>query len=239
MEHTAKDFKDALQRHASADDAAFLQRFFKTGEGQYGAGDVFIGVRVPATRAVCQQFRDLPLGEIKKLLDSPVHEHRLGAVILLSNQYKAGDDAERQAIYDLYIQAVRKGRVNNWDVVDSSAPYIVGRHLLDGPRDLLEEFAHSDSIWCRRVAILATFWFLKQGDPSTTLQLAEILLHDQHDLIQKAVGWMLRELGKQVDSKLLLEFLDKHAHEMPRTMLRYSIEKLTPVERAYYLALKK
>jgi 3-methyladenine DNA glycosylase AlkD len=235
----ANDFKKELQKHASADDAAFLQQFFKTGEGQYGAGDVFVGVRVPATRAVCKRFRDMPLGEIKKLLASPVHEHRLGAVILLDAQYKAGDDQTKQQVYDLYMQAVHDGQVNNWDIVDSSAPYIVGRYLLDRPRNVLITLAHSDQLWERRVSALATFWFLKEGDPSTTLEIAEILLHDPHDLIQKAVGWMLRELGKQVDSKLLVQFLDKHAHEMPRTMLRYSIERLTPGQRIHYLALKK
>lgn len=238
MSHTAAEFKAALQKHASVDDAAFLQGFFKTGEGQYGAGDVFIGVRVPATRTVCKQFRDLPLGEIKKLLASPVHEHRLGAVILLDAQYKAGDEQTKQFVYDLYMQAVHDGQVNNWDIVDSSAPYIVGRHLLDRPRDVLIKLAQSDLLWERRVAALATFWFLKEGDPSTTLEIAEILLRDSHDLIQKAVGWMLREMGKQVDTKLLTQFLDKHAHEMPRTMLRYSIEKLSPAQRSHYLALK-
>ena len=239
MKRTARAFQDALQRYAKADDAGFLQGFFKTGEGQYGAGDIFIGVRVPQTRLVCKEFRDLPLAEIQKLLESPVHEHRLGAVILLGNQYAKADPFVRQEIYDIYLRAVHEGHVNNWDIVDSSAAQIVGMHLRERPRDVLLRLARSENLWERRVSAVATFRFLADGDPTTTITIAKMLLSDQHDLIQKAVGWMLREMGKRVDRKVLLEFLDQHAHEMPRTMLRYSIEHLPPEQRAHYLSLKR
>lgn len=156
----------------------------------------------------------------------------------MSSQYAKADESRRQEIFDTYMRAVYDGRVNNWDIVDSSAEFIVGEHLRDRPRDLLEKLARSDSLWERRVAMISTFQFLKNGDPTTTLVVAELLLHDKQDLIQKAVGWMLREMGKRVDRAILLEFLDKHAHEMPRTMLRYSIEHLPPAQRAHYMMLK-
>jgi 3-methyladenine DNA glycosylase AlkD len=236
---TADDFKAALQKHAKVDDGAFLQGFFKTGEGQYGEGDIFIGVRVPMTRTVCKTFKDLPLDEIDKLLASPIHEHRLAAVILLSNQFAKADDRMRKAIFETYMRGLRGGRINNWDIVDVSAEYVVGEYLRDKPRDLLFELAASDDIWRRRAAMVGTFAFIKKGDPSTSLLIAEKLLHDKHDLIQKAVGWMLREIGKRVDRAVLLQFLDEHAHVMPRTMLRYSIEHLPPGQRQHYLGLRQ
>jgi 3-methyladenine DNA glycosylase AlkD len=224
---------DALQAHARSDeDAAILERFFKTGVGEYGEGDVFIGVRVPDVRAVCKQFKDLPLTQVQKLLDSKVHEHRLAAVILLSNAYQKASVDERQKIFDMYLKNVYANRVNNWDLIDSSAHFIVGEHLRDRPRDLLFSLAKSDNLWQRRVAIISTFAFIKQGDPSTTLAIAEVLLYDRHDLIQKAVGWMLREMGKRVGEQLLVSFLEQHYKTMPRTMLRYAIERLTPEQRA-------
>lgn len=231
---TAEDFQLSLSKYASDSDSAFLQRFFKTGPGEYGEGDVFIGVRVPDTRKVCKEFKDLPLVEIQKLLDSPIHEHRLGAVILLVNQF----NKNKQEIYDLYLKNVYKGRVNNWDIVDSSAHQIVGGYLIDKSHDLLFELADSDNLWQRRVAVLATFHFIKNGEASTAIEIAEKLLNDDHDLIHKAVGWMLREIGKQVDEGILIDFLDKHVTKMPRTMLRYSMEKLPEHKRQYYLKKK-
>jgi len=235
---TARDVQQALAQHASADDAIFLQHFFKTGKGQYGEGDVFIGLRVPQTRQVCKQFTALPLPEVQKLLDSDVHEHRLAALIILTKQYAKARDPDRQAIYDLYLHNVYAGRINNWDLVDSSAEFVMGEHLMHRPRDILFTLAHSSDVWQKRVAILSSFEFIKAGDPVTTLALAEILLHDPHDLIQKAVGWMLREIGKRVDRQLLLDFLDKHAHDMPRTTLRYSLEHLPPQQKAHYMGLR-
>jgi len=230
----------ALARHANPSDAVFLQRFFKTGKGQYGEGDVFIGVRVPQTRAVCKEFKELPLIEVQKLFDSDMHEHRLAAAILLTYKYPKANAQDREDIYNLYLKNVRRGRVNNWDIVDTTAPSIVGRQLWDEklPPGLLFEFAKSDSLWQRRVALLSSFYFIAKGEPSTSLELAELLLHDQQDLIQKAVGWMLREIGKRIDRKLLLDFLDRHAATMPRTALRYAIEHLPREDKVLYMNMK-
>lgn len=178
----------------------------------------------------------MPLPELGKLISSKWHDERLLALIILVRQYLKAGEAGRDAIYDFYLEYL--AHVNNWDLVDSSAQFIIGEHLRDKPRDLLVKLAHSDNLWERRVSMISTFQFLKYGDPTTTIVIAEILLHDPHDLIQKAVGWMLREMGKRVDRAVLLEFLDRHAHEMPRTMLRYSIEHLSPAQRAYYMTLK-
>jgi 3-methyladenine DNA glycosylase AlkD len=236
---TAEDVKTALGKYAKTDDAAFLGRFFKTGEGQYGAGDVFVGIRVPDTRRVCRTFMELPLEEVEKLLRSQIHEHRLAAVILLCDQFKKADGNGRKAIYDAYLTAVYDGYVNNWDIVDTSAEFIIGEYLWDKPRGLLFELAGSSDLWQRRVAVLSSFAFIKRGDASTTFKLAGLLLHNDHDLIQKAVGWMLREIGKRCDEMLLVKFLDLHASEMPRTMLRYSIERLDPAQKKKYMDAKK
>lgn len=231
---TAEDVREALAAAADPADAEFLQRFFKTGPGQYGEGDVFIGVRVPATRAVVRRFRGLDLDQIDVLLDSAVHEHRLaGALLLVAHYTKEPDTA-----FDRYLAAVRRGRINNWDLVDSSAEFIVGEHLYDRDRSLLDRLAASGSLWERRVAVLATFQFIKKGDPSTTFALAERLLGDREDLMHKAVGWMLREVGKRVSRDQLLGFLDAHAPAMPRTMLSYATEHLEPSERAKYRAMR-
>lgn len=222
--------------------AAHLQRFFKTGPGEYGEGDVFIGVRVPATRRVAKRFASLVLDEVDTLLDSAVHEHRLCALLILNAQYaaasKAGDEARQEAIVDRYLVAVRRARVNNWDLVDASADHIIGQWLFDKPRELLLELAESESMWERRVALLSTFAFTKRGDPSTTLSLCERLLPDRTDLIQKAVGWMLREVGKRVDRGVLTTFLNQHAASMGRTALSYATEHVDPTERARYRAMR-
>ncbi|VFA99851.1 DNA alkylation repair protein [Nocardia cyriacigeorgica] len=241
---TAEQVRAALAEHADPGDAVHLRRFFKTGPGQYGEGDVFIGVRVPATRAVAKRFAALPLTEIGALLDSPVHEERLAALIILTNRFASAskprtfDEAARAEMVRFYLDAVRRGRVNNWDLVDVSAERIVGPWLLDKPRDLLFELAGSDSLWERRVALLSTFAFIKAGDASTTFAVAERLLGDRHDLIQKALGWMLREVGKRVDRQLLTDFLDRHAARMGRTALSYATEHLEPESRARYRAMR-
>lgn len=235
---------EALAEVSSATDASFLQRFFKTGVGQYGEGDVFIGVRVPATRAVARRFANLSLDEVDVLLDSPVHEHRLAALVILVARFEAVsrvrsvDPALRAEVAGRYLVAVRRGRVNNWDLVDGSAPNILGGYLFDRPRGLLDEFARSGDLWQRRVAMLATLGFITRGDASTTLQLAETLLADREDLIRKAVGWMLREVGKRIDRSLLTDFLEAHAAEMPRTALAYATEHLSVEERTHYRALR-
>lgn len=238
---TAKDFANELAEYGDDTRAVHAVRFFKTGKGQYGEGDQFMGASVPNTRLVCKKFKDLPLAEIQNLLDSPIHEHRLAAVILLANQYKAAkkDQQKRREIFDLYLKNVRKGKVNNWDIVDSSAAYIVGPELENTDRKLLYDLAKSADVWQKRVGIMSAFWYVRHGDPSTTLDLAETLLHDQHDLIQKAVGWQLREIGKNSGHDLLMQFLDKHAATMPRTALRYAIEHLTPTQKSHYMSQAK
>ncbi|MBF6294672.1 DNA alkylation repair protein [Nocardia farcinica] len=247
---TAEQVRAALAEVADPADAVHLQRFFKTGPGEYGEGDVFLGVRVPATRAVAKRFADLPLDEIDVLLDSAVHEERLAGLLILNLRYaRAGKarssdrdaqremaDAQREMV-ERYLAAVRRGRVNNWDLVDSSAEYVLGAWLLDKPRDLLAELAAADSLWERRVALLSTFAFIKAGDASTTFALCERLLDDRRDLIQKAVGWMLREVGKRIDPALLTGFLDRHAARLGRTALSYATEHLDAERRAAYRAM--
>ncbi|MEO7016397.1 MAG: DNA alkylation repair protein [Leifsonia sp.] len=238
---TAADVKTALAELADPEDAVLLQRFFKTGPGQYGEGDVFIGVRVPQIRVVAKRFAELPLGDVGELFDSSIHEHRLAGLIILNRMFlvagapRTSDPGLRERIAAFYLDAVRRGRVNNWDLVDASAEFVLGEFLWENQRrDVLFELARSESLWERRVAVLSSFAFIKHGDPSTTMQLAELLLNDREDLIQKAVGWMLREVGKRVDRAELVTFLEAHAPRMQRTMLSYATEHLAPAERAEY-----
>jgi 3-methyladenine DNA glycosylase AlkD len=233
----AADVVAALGDVASPTHAAQLQGYFKTGPGEYGEGDVFIGVRLPAMRKVAKRFRHLDLDAIDELLDSEVHEHRATALLILVEQFSRGI-GDRAEIVERYLAALRRGRVNNWDLVDSSAGYILGSWLVDKDRSLLFQLAASESLWERRVAMIATSAFIWAGDPSATLELAERLLHDRTDLIQKAVGWMLREAGKRVSRDVLTGFLDQHAASMGRTALSYATEHLTPEERAHYRAMK-
>ncbi|MFD4180398.1 DNA alkylation repair protein [Rhodococcus sp. NPDC058514] len=234
----------ALAQVSSSADATHLQRFFKTGPGEYGEGDVFIGVRVPATRAVAKRFADLPLAEVRVLLDSEVHEHRLAALVILCGRFtrasasRTRDDAERERIADFYLAAVLRGRVNNWDLVDSSAEIVLGGWLFDRPRDLVFELGEDGDLWRRRVALLTTFGFIRRGDATTTLELAPRLLDDRRDLTQKALGWMLREVGKRVDRALLTGFLDEHAAEMGATALSYAAEHLDGADRARYREIR-
>jgi 3-methyladenine DNA glycosylase AlkD len=242
---TAAAMQAALDEFADAERAAGSARFFKTGPGQYGEGDVFIGVTVPATRAIVKRFERMPLAEASALLESPVHEHRLAALLVMVRQFqlagraRARDDRARATLHEAYLAAVRAGRVNNWDLVDASAEYLVGEHLRDagdGGEPLLDELAASDSLWERRVGVLGTFAFTKAGDAGPILRLAPRLLDDREDLMHKAVGWMLRELGKRVDRSQLIAFLDEYAPRMPRTMLSYATEHLAPEARAAYRA---
>lgn len=239
---SARELQDALAAVADRDAARELQRFFKTGKGQYGAGDVFIGVRVPEVRRIAKQFADLSPADLNDLLDSAVHEHRFAALAVLVSQFRAAstaaDEGERERLVGFYLSAMRRGRVDNWDLVDSSAEYILGEYLFDKPRDQLARLARSGVVWQRRIAVLATFAFIKRGDASTTLELAEALLPDQHDLIQKAVGWMLREVGKRVDRELLVAFITEHAARMSRVTLSYATEHFEHTDRVYYRSLQ-
>ena len=239
-EQTGGAVMAALAAVADPADAVVLQRFFKTGPGEYGEGDVFLGVRVPQTRAVAKRFAGLPLPEVRALLDSPVHEHRLAGLIVVNAAFarasgvRTRDDAERERLAAFYLRAVRDGRVNNWVLVDASAEFVLGEFLLDRQRGTLDELAASPVLWERRVAVLSTFAFLKAGDASTTLELSVRLLDDPEDLMHKAVGWMLREVGKR-DLATEEEFLQRHYKSMPRTALRYAIERLPEQKRRAYM----
>lgn len=220
-----------VREHADPEDARNLQRFFKTGPGEYGEGDVFVGVRVPVLRRLAREFRALPVDAAVELLRSPMHEERLLALLLLVGAHARGDEEARVRIHDLYLASTR--HVNNWDLVDSSAEQLVGAHLRDRDRSLLDRLAGSDSVWERRMAVIATFHFIKRGEFADTLRIAALLLRDRHDLVHKAVGWMLREVGKR-DREVEEAFLREHCRAMPRTMLRYAVERFPePLRRAY------
>ena len=221
-----------LARRSSAEDAVFLQRFFKTGAGEYGEGDLFRGIRVPVLRELSRTFASLSLADTVELLGSKWHEDRLLALLLLVRRFRAGDDSERAEVYRRYL--ANTARVNNWDLVDSSAPHIAGAFLWNRNRKPLRQLARSSNLWERRIAIMATFYFIRHGDVDETLRIARMLLRDVEDLIHKAVGWMLREAGKR-DAAAARRFVDEHAAHMPRVMLRYAIEKLPADERHQYL----
>lgn len=228
----AATIQTELQQLGDSQMALFSQRFFKTGPGEYGEGDVFRGIRVPVLKRVAKKYKDLPSSETVKLLRSPYHEDRLVALLILTHQFVRAEDAIRSAIYHAYLKNIRY--INNWDFVDSSAPQIVGAFLWDKDRELLFNLARSGSLWERRIAILATLHFIKRGETRDTLKIASILLSDTEDLIHKAVGWMLREVGKR-DLEAEEKFLRKHYHRMPRTMLRYAIERFPELKRRQYL----
>jgi 3-methyladenine DNA glycosylase AlkD len=231
---TAAQVRARLRDLADPEAARFAQRFFRTGPGEYGEGDVFIGIRVPVLRVVAREHRTLPLAEVRRLLRSRVHEDRFVALAILVEQYRRGDARQRERIHRLYLH--HTDRVNNWDLVDVSAHKLVGAHLADrGDRALLDRLARSDALWERRIAMIATLHFIRDGESRDALRIARTLLHDEHDLIHKAVGWMLREVGKR-DQRVEEEFLSRHHREMPRTMLRYAIERLSPALRQKYMA---
>ena len=228
-----QNLKKDLNRLSSPDRATSSLRFFKTGKGQYGEGDKFIGVTVPTIRKIAKQYLDLPLKEVILLLHSPIHEERFCALLILVSQYQKGDNKLQKQIFDLYLKNYKF--INNWDLIDLTAPRIVGAYLFDKPKGILSKLAKSKNLWQRRVAILATFQFIYYGQSKETIKISKILLQDEHDLIQKAVGWMLREVGKRVDEKILLDFLKANYKKMPRTMLRYAIERLPESKRQAYL----
>ncbi len=234
---THTDVKAALAIYASDADAVNLQWFFKTGPGEYGEGDMFLGVRVPMIRKVCKEFRQLPLAEVQRLIESPFHEHRMAGLIILTLQYPRASSQVKNDIFDLYMKELMGRKINNWDLVDVTCRHIVGEHVR-GDRAVLYKLATSDNLWERRVSIISTFAYIADGDATTSLALAEALLHDREDLMHKAVGWTLREVGKSCDRQLLLDFLDKHVATMPRTALRYAIEHLPEQQRRLYLSMR-
>jgi 3-methyladenine DNA glycosylase AlkD len=212
--------------------AAGVAKFFKTGPGEYGEGDQFLGIPVPLQRKIALRYRALPLRDIASLLMSPVHEHRFAALEILVAQYEAAAEPTREKIVDFYLQHTKT--INNWDLVDTSAPYILGEHLLTRSRRILRTLAKSKSVWERRIAIVATLALIRNGETVDTFRLAEMLFADKHDLIHKAVGWMLRETGK-ISQPVLRGFLAQHYSSIPRTTLRYAIERFPLQERKQML----
>jgi len=226
------DVRKALALLANPEIAAHSARFFKTGPGEYGEGDEFMGIRVPRLRAVAAISKTIHWSEVTNLLHSPLHEERLTALIMWVNRFKKASHDERKAIFDAYLQNRRW--VNNWDLVDTSCHQIVGGWLLERDRSFLRELAQSDVLWDRRIAIVSTYRFIQNGEFFDTLEIAECLLNDREDLIHKAVGWMLREVGNRMPD-IEMTFLDQHYHGMPRTMLRYAIERFPNPLRQEYL----
>jgi len=225
LDQLKKEFRKA----ASPEKARIYTRFFKTGKGEYGEGDQFIGLTVPEQRALARKYVDLPLADVQELLKSRIHEHRLTALIILVYRF---DKTKDKKIVDFYLKNIRYS--NNWDLIDCVADKILGEYLLDKDRSILYRFVESDSLWERRIAILTTFQFIKNRQFEDTLKIAEILLNDDHDLIHKAVGWMLREVGKR-NQAVEEGFLRKHYRKMPRTMLRYAIERFTKEKKRFYM----
>ena len=228
----ALDIQRRLQKIGNKKHAAVSQRFFKTGSGEYGEWDIFIGIRVPVLRKLVTEYKDLPVSEIKILLRSPIHEERLLAILLFVRKFEKGDGDIKKDIYDLYLKST--AFINNWDLVDTSAEHIVGAYLTDKSKRPLYRLTKSKNLWERRIAIMATFHFVKRHEFSETLKISNMLLADRHDLIHKASGWMLREIGKR-DLETEETFLKEHYKKMPRTMLRYAIEKFPEKKRQRYL----
>lgn len=230
--HTAHEIERALRAAANPEKVKVLSGFFKTDKGEYGENDIFIGLPVPTTRAIVRQYLDTPLAELSTLLHSPVHELRMAALLCMVEQFKKADDSQRAAIYDTYL--AHTACINNWDLVDLSAAQIVGGYLEHRDHAPLYRLAQSPLLWEQRIAIVATWQWIRRGHFDDTLAIADLLLHHEHDLIRKATGWMLREVGKK-DKALLCRFLDSRYRQMPRTMLRYAIERFSPEERKHYM----
>ncbi|HRH41866.1 MAG TPA: DNA alkylation repair protein [Pyrinomonadaceae bacterium] len=235
---SAEQFIERLKTYQSSDELRKIKGYFKSGKGDYGEGDEFIGVKMGQIFELAKEFIDLPLDEVEKLLESPIHEVRVGGVSIMDFQARRKKITENKLkeLFDLYLR--RHDRINNWDLVDRAAPYVVGRYLFDKPRDTLYKLAQSESIWERRTAIVSTFYFIRQNDLDDTFKISEILLNDKEDLIHKATGGWLREAGKK-DIQKLMDFLDKYAAIMPRVMLRYAIEHFDKEQRDSYLRMKK
>jgi 3-methyladenine DNA glycosylase AlkD len=229
--------KQELRKKGSLKKAKASSRFFKTGKGQYGEGDIFIGVTVPKQRIVAKKFKDLSLSDIQKLLQSKEHEFRLTALIILVGQFKVSDDKRKKEIYNFYLKNTTY--INNWDLVDSSAHHIVGAYLDGKDKKTLTRLVKSKLLWERRIATLATFYYIQKGESKEAFATATLLSRDENDLIQKAVGWMLREVGKHCGRDTLLGYLDTHYKKMPRTTLRYAIEHFSKKDRSDYLQGKR
>lgn len=231
-----RKLKEDIRKLANPKKAKVYQRFFKTGIGEYGEGDIFLGLTVPQSRKIAIKYKDLDFPEIKKLLQSKMHEERLIAVLLLVYNFNEGDEKGKGETYDFYLANTKY--INNWDLVDLSAYKIVGQYLMNKSKNILFNLSRSKNIWERRISIIATYQFIKSGRYQETLRISKILLRDEHDLIQKAVGWMLREVGKNCSKAILEEFLKRNYKKMPRTILRYAIERFPEKLRKKYLQSK-
>ncbi len=231
-----QELKKDLEKESNEKKANIHSRFFKTGKGEYGEGSIFLGITVPILRKIAKKYQDLSLEDLQVLLDDKIHTYRFVAIIILVEDYKKADRNKKKEIYEFYLKNSKN--INNWDLVDVSASHIVGEHLYNQPRIVakkkLQHLALSEDLWERRIAIISTFYFIRQNRLGETYGISKMLLKDKHDLIHKACGWMLRELGKR-NQKVLERFLDTYVHEMPRTMLRYSIEMFEEEKRKYYL----
>ncbi len=238
MTPSAERFVERLMALQSPEELRKILRYFKTGDGEYGAGDEFVGVRMGQLFALAKEFIEMPPAEIETLLASPLHEARAGALSIMDKQARRNKTpaSRRQELFDLYLR--RMDRINNWDLVDLGAPFVIGRYLFDKPRGVLYELARSANLWERRTAIVSTAYFIRKGEVDDTFRIAELLVADAEDLIHKATGGWVREAGKR-DPERLTSFLDRHAATLPRTLLRYAIERLDPARRSHYLGLKK
>jgi 3-methyladenine DNA glycosylase AlkD len=237
MEDIFKNLREDLNLYANPQKAENLKRFFKTGKGQYGEGDIFLGIQVPDSRKIVRKYSGIPLDDVLRLLSSKIHEERLIALLIMVEKAKRSDEAGKETLYKKYLENTQY--INNWDLVDLSADKIVGSYLFDKPKDILYSLAISEDLWERRISVLSTFDFIKKGAYIETLKIAKILLNDRHDLIHKAVGWMLREVGKRCSQEVLEQFLMINYKQMPRTMLRYAIERLPETLRLQYLKGEK
>jgi len=226
------ELQEEVKKIADPQRAKFLSGYFKTGKGEYGEGDIFLGITVPVSRQFARKYKDLKFSEITKLLKSKFHEKRLIALLILVHNFNLKDEKIKKEIYEFYLNNTK--HINNWDLVDLSSHEIVGKYLLDKNTDILIKLAKSENIWERRIAVISTFEFIRNNRFNESLMLAKILLQDEHDLMRKAVGWMLREIGKR-DLKIEIKFLDEHYRKMPRTMLRYAIERFPEKLRMSYL----
>jgi len=235
--YTYKNVQKAFRDQADPARAKMCERYFKTGKGEYAEGDKFLGLTNPMMRNTARKFYGLPLPEIEKLITSPYHEERVATLVIALHQFKKGDEKVKKSIFDFYLANTKY--INNWDLVDISAGTIVGQYLKDKPKTILTKLAHSEYLFERRIAMIATFEYIYHEDATEALRIATILLHDKHDLIHKAVGWMLREIGKKCSEKILCDYLDIHTPTMPRTTLRYAIERFPEEKRQKYLRITR
>ena len=229
MQQITKTITSELQALSNAEKREIFPKFFKAGKGEYGEGDRFLGVTVPNIRAISKQYKNISLNEIRELIQSEWHEVRLCALLIMVEKSKKKDEALRQQLFDLYLS--QTDRINNWDLVDLSCRFIVGEYLLDKSRDILYQLAQSPLLWDNRIAIVSTYAFIRKGQLEDTYALSDLMMHHPHDLMHKAIGWMLREAGQR-DSERLYDYVMSHRADMPRTMLRYAIEKFSPAERS-------